>query len=225
MIKIDKIIKSRRKTISLCINDEGFIIVKAPLNVSKIYIDNFIKKHERWIIKKIDEVKKYRIENPKKNFIEGENFLFLGNFYRLKFSENQGQKIIFTDSFYINSKYKNNAKDILIHWYKNNAYKILSERADYYSKKFGYKYNKIKITSAKRRWGSCSFNGNLNFSYRILLLPVDVIDYVVIHEIVHLKVRDHSKRFWKEVQNIMPDYKKHHNYLKENRCLLSFNGF
>jgi len=225
MLKIDKIIKSRRKTISLIVNDEGKVIVKAPINAGEFLIDKFVKKHEKWIIKKVDEVKKNRIKYPEKTFTEGEEFLFLGNFYKLKFSENLKEKIIFSDAFYIDSKYKDRAKELLTKWYKNKAYEILFSRVEYYANKFGFKYNKVKVTLAKRRWGSCSFNGNLNFSYRILFLHIDVINYVVIHEIAHLKVRNHSRRFWMEVENLMPDYKKYDKYLKENRYLLVYNGF
>lgn len=86
--------------------------------------------------------------------------------------------------------------------------------------KFWFSYNFIKITSAKTRWGSCTSKKNLNFSYRLILTPKDVIDYVIIHELSHLKHMNHSKRFWREVASMMPDYKKKELWLKKEWWLL-----
>ena len=79
--------------------------------------------------------------------------------------------------------------------------------ADLYAKKRGLKYNKINITNAQKRWGSCSSKGNLNFSWRLVMAPLPVLDYVVIHELVHLEERNHGKSFWDKVKMLMPDHK------------------
>ena len=103
---------------------------------------------------------------------------------------------------------------------KKQAHKIISERVEFYSIRSGLKYEKIKITKARGRWGSCSGRGNLNFAHRLASAPIDIIDYVVVHELVHVEIRNHSKRFWKRVGELFPNYKQSKKWLRENGGLL-----
>ncbi len=103
---------------------------------------------------------------------------------------------------------------------KVDALKKISKRVEYYSSISGFKYKNIKITSAQKRWGSCTFKNNLNFPRRLALAPDEVIDYVVIHELCHVKEKNHSQNFWNEVAEIMPEYKKYRKWLKEKGYLL-----
>ena len=82
------------------------------------------------------------------------------------------------------------------------------------------KYDKIIITGAMKRWGSCSSKGNLNFAWRLVMAPIDIIDYVVVHELSHIVHRNHSKRFWEQVETIFPDYKIKRKWLKEYGCTM-----
>lgn len=100
--------------------------------------------------------------------------------------------------------------------YKKKARAYIVPRLEEYAKKFGFQYNNVRITSAVTRWGSCSSKRNLNFSYRLILAPKDAIDYVIVHELCHLRQMNHSEKFWKEVENIMPEYKKHEKRLKQH---------
>lgn len=99
--------------------------------------------------------------------------------------------------------------------YKKEARKYIPDRVKLLALKFSKNYNTIKITSAKTRWWSCTSRKNLNFSYRLILLPKETIDYVIIHELAHLKYMNHSKSFWQEVEKMMPEYRIHDNYLRE----------
>jgi len=106
--------------------------------------------------------------------------------------------------------------------YKKKAKKIISQRVEYYAEKFDFKYGKIKINSAKKRWGSCSAINNLNFSWKLVITPLYVLDYVVVHELCHTKEKNHSSLFWVLVLKKYPEYKKAKRYLKENSFLLSY---
>lgn len=97
---------------------------------------------------------------------------------------------------------------------KKNAKDYIPKRVELLALKYSLKYNLVKITSAKTRWGSCTSKKNLNFTYRLMLAPEEVIDYVIIHELAHLKHMNHSKKFWEEVWKMMVDYKKHEKWLK-----------
>lgn len=96
------------------------------------------------------------------------------------------------------------------------ARKIISERAAYYAASMGVRYNKIAVRHQVSRWGSCSSKNNLNFNCLLILCPPEILDYVVVHELCHLKEMNHSPRFWAEVEKIIPDYRAKRNWLKNN---------
>ena len=99
---------------------------------------------------------------------------------------------------------------------KRDAKKIIPERVEYYAKLSGITYNRIFIRLQKSRWGSCSIEGNLNFNALLALMPLEVLDSVVVHELCHRRNMDHSKAFYDEVLKIFPDYKKWDKWLKQN---------
>jgi hypothetical protein len=220
IMEIKKVIRSKRKTISLQINDDYTLIVKAPFNASEEIINRVILRHSDWIEKKKKEMQLRDIKFSKKEFVNGEGFLYLGNYYRLRLVENQKITLNFENGFYLSKEYLVNAKEIFIDWYRERAYEKISERVKWYAQKRGFKYNKINITNAQKRWGSCSCRNNLNFSWRLIMAPLPVVDYVIVHELVHLDEKNHSKTFWNKVKMLMTDYKKHQAWLKRNGHLL-----
>ncbi|MFN3599629.1 MAG: M48 family metallopeptidase, partial [Aquificaceae bacterium] len=124
------------------------------------------------------------------------------------------------DKFYLSKSALPNAKEVFIKWYKEKAYEKISERVEWYARMAGFKYNKVSITDAEKRWGSCSPKGNLNFSWRLIMAPLRVIDYVVVDELCHLEIKNHSKAFWIKVKTLMPDYRDCEMWLKEYGYLL-----
>ena len=99
--------------------------------------------------------------------------------------------------------------------YRKRARTQLEARAAYYAGLMGVTYNRIAIRAARTRWGSCSAQGNLNFHWKLILMPPEVLDYVVVHELAHRKEMNHSARFWAEVERILPDYKRRRKWLKD----------
>ncbi len=112
-------------------------------------------------------------------------------------------------------------KDYELDSEKKNAYrcqagKILAVRAAYYAEQMGVDYGCITVKETKTRWGSCSAKGNLNFHWKLILMPQEILDYVVVHELAHRKEMNHSERFWKIVESILPDYRERRKWLREN---------
>ena len=105
----------------------------------------------------------------------------------------------------------------MIAWYKQEAKEIITERANLYSRLTGWKFKLISITSAETRWGSCGTKGSINFAWKLIMAPLEVVDYVVIHELTHLAVRNHSAKFWDKVRDVVPDYKTRRKWLNDNR--------
>lgn len=159
-----KIIYSNRKTISLSVSNELLVIVRAPKNASKKYINDFVLKHEDWI----------------KNQIE------------IKKKINANRVIL---------------SDLQIEQVKKDAKILLTSRVLHFEEIMGVKSTGVKITSAKRQWGSCSGKNSLCFSYKTSLLPIELVDYVVVHELAHIIEKNHSAKFYAVVEKYLPDYK------------------
>lgn len=104
--------------------------------------------------------------------------------------------------------------------YKDDAYKLAVERVNYFNHRKDFNFNRINIKNQKTRWGSCSRKGNLNFNYKIALLPKALSDYIIVHELCHLKEFNHSRKFWKLVSQVIPDYDKLRYELKNSGVFL-----
>ena len=219
-IKIDKIIKSKRKTIALQITDDATLIVRAPFFVDDKTIEQVVESRKEWIEMKRKEILSRDPKFLPKEFVNGEGFLYLGKYYRLKILKNAEEPLKFDNGFYLSKEHLHHARDLFVQWYKQRAYEKISERVKWYVQKRGFKYNKVNITDAQKRWGSCSCKGNLNFSWRLIMAPLAVVDYVVVHELVHLEEKNHTKAFWGKVKMLMPEFEKHRSWLKKNAYLL-----
>lgn len=219
-IKISKIIRSRRKTISIIVTDDAELIIRAPIRTSFKYLKSLVNEKNSWIKAKLKEI----LNKPKpkaKEFVSGETFLYLGKSYKLIIVDGGREDVELKDNLYLSVTKSPNIRDILIGWYKSEAGKRIKERCNYYSETTGYKPLSIKITNAQKRWGSCSSKGTINFSWRLIMAPLEVIDYVVVHELVHLEQRSHSKLFWDKVKTILPDFRTKQKWLKDNGLYLN----
>ena len=219
-IKIDEIICSKRKSISLTVTPEGHLVVKAPLNTPRHYLDDLIEQKRAWIEEKIQVVKERKARYQDKKYIRGEEFHFLGELYKLNFSKQETLVGIKGKEFLVPEKLKDQVEQYIKKWYRQAAKQILSERVEYYANLKGIPYQAVKITSASKRWESCSSKGNLNFTWKLMMAPLAVIDYVVVHELCHIEFPNHSKDFWSKVKFIVPDYKLKQEWLAENQRIL-----
>lgn len=221
-IKIDQIIRSKRKSIALVVTRDARLVVRAPLLASRRHIEKLVSEKSDWILKRVVEAMSNRHKTKPKKFISGEKFLYLGKMYELQIVDDPKDFLKLGDKFFLSFGNRKQAKQIFIDWYKKSAKKIIPERVDLYASRHGFKYIKIRITSAQGRWGSCSHRGNLNFSWRLIMAPLEVIDYVIIHELAHLKHRNHSKKFWADVEVHCPNHKEHKKWLRENEGAVGF---
>jgi hypothetical protein len=159
-----------------------------------------------------------------RQFTAGEKFLYLGQEYPLSVVAGPKAALKFEAGFFLTQKAQPEAPLFFEKWYKTAARKLLSERVKYYAQKFGLKYEKIRLSSARTRWGSCSSKATLSFTWRLVMAPLEVLDYVVVHELAHLLVKNHSAVFWAEVARMMPDFKRQRAWLKKNGRFLTLDG-
>jgi predicted metal-dependent hydrolase len=207
-------IRSKRRTISIEIKREGTVLVRAPNHAGEKFIRAFIEKHRLWIEKKLRRLEENA--SPPREFREGETFLYLGTPRNLRFVDNGGPLLDFDGEFLLSGNARERARDIFIDWYRKQASETIVDRVARYAALAGESYGKIKITGAGGRWGSCGTRGNLNFSWRLIMAPLEVVDYVVAHEIAHLAEKNHSKRFWLRVSALYPEYRAMKKWLRDH---------
>ncbi len=211
-----KIIRSKRKTIALVVQPNGELLVRAPQRATQRQISAMLKKHAGWIAKKQAEVQARQAAFAPRQFVDGEEFLFLGEIYALKILSQQKPALELKQDFQLAKSAQGAAKDIFENWYKKEACHIFNERVAHYAEKHGFDVKQVKLSSARTRWGSCSSKGYINLTWRLVMAPLEIIDYVVVHELCHLREANHSSAFWAQVGAIMPDYKSRRRWLKEN---------
>lgn len=214
-VEINQIIRSKRKTLTLIVEPDGSLVVRAPLRASKKSIGEFIEKNMQWIERKKAKALETLPSEPKQ-YIPGEMFMYLGTAYPLEVVAQRQPSLRLEETFKLAESAQRGAALVFERWYREQARQILDQRVNSYARQYDFQYKKIGITSARTRWGSCSVSGSLNFSWRLILAPLDVVDYVIVHELVHIIFHNHSKRFWDRVQELMPGYRAQREWLREN---------
>lgn len=216
------IIYRKRKTMSLEIKPDGVINVLAPNGVDKNFIIDRVKDKADWIVKKLEELK---VKNDKKiirGYENGDIFLYLGKEYKLQviIDKNlirpkvnlENEKLVVR----INVDNKEYIQQSLKRWYADETLDIVKKRIDYYKKYFKDSVTSIKIKDQKTRWASCTYKNEILFNLRCSMAPMEIIDYIVVHEMCHMEHRNHSKDFYNAVGQVIPDYKQKIKWLKDN---------
>jgi len=216
------ITKSWRKSLSMRFDTHGVLQIKAPKLLLSSQINTFIKKNNIWIEREYSKLQERN--NNKKWYLFGEetSFEFIASQSQLPPTSlslshlplsKEAYKFPLVEGYTCEAGGGVNTTE-LINFYKSQAKNYIIPRCTELSQKYGFSFKTIRITSAATRWGSCSSKKTLNFSYRLVMAPKETIDYVIIHELCHLREMNHSRKFWKQVADIMPEYKEHEKHLK-----------
>lgn len=187
-------------------------MVKAPPWAPMRTIEDFVGRKREWIER--NQALAREKKSLQKRFVSGERFLFLGREYPLAVTDEYRRALRFEEGFFISKFYVHRGRELFEAWYKKQAQKILAERLALYAARMGLSYASMTVRSASTRWGSCSSRGSINFSWKLVLLPLDVLDYVVVHELAHLAHHNHSPRFWSLVQTYYPEYIRVRRWLR-----------
>ncbi len=214
------LVRKKRKSIGFFLTKENKLKIHAPLKMPVRVIEEILVNYKDWIETRVAEIKKNRQSGPK--YAEGEEFPYLGKNYPLRFVEGLEEPVLLRDAICIDKRFEEEAEQALKFWYRQEAEKILVQRTLWYSSRLLLRHRRIKISNARTRWGSCSTSGSINLNWRLVMAPMQVIDLICVHELMHLNQMDHSKAFWKKVEELIPDYMKWEKWLKENNKALSF---
>jgi len=215
--------RHRRRTIAITIERDGRVVVRAPAKTARDTLHQFVQEKKPWISKKLLQIRQERTDAYPRAFVSGETFFYLGDRYPLKITYNLrgAPPLAFIGGeFQLNERFKGNRKALFVAWYKIQAETLIRQRIDQYREVMDIPSVQIRITSAKYQWGGCSSRDRITFSWRIVLAPLLMLDYVVVHELAHLRERNHSSNFWKIVETILPDYRVRRQWLREHGYLL-----
>ena len=208
------IIRSLRKTISMHVLPDGTLEVKAPKLMPMIFINRFINSHMDWVEKQREKVRARPVA-VKRQFIHGEEFLFLGKEYKLvigRYSEIAivGDKL----QFPIGLKFR--LQKELTDWYIKKAKEVITERLIKNAEEMQVSYTDMYVSDTSSKWGSCSSDNRLQFNWRLIMAPMLVLNYVIVHELSHTVHKNHSRSFWNKVRSQNPSYRQQIKWLKEN---------
>jgi hypothetical protein len=220
---IKKIIRSNRRTLALQIAPDASLIVRAPEKVSEATIFTFVQKKLKWILHHQKLARESYRPSVKRKFVDGEGFLYLGDWHKLFVIRDVTQPLVVNEKkFFLSESFLPDAKKLFEQWYRKKACEVIKDRVRLYAETAGLRFKRITITGARKRWGSCGPKGTLNFSWRLIMAPMMVVDYVIVHELAHLEERNHSRKFREKVRLLFPDYQQAETWLKANSWLLNF---
>lgn len=216
MIKPNKIIKTRRRSIALIINGQGELVVRAPYYASQADIISFVEKKQAWIAKQQLLAAKELREYKALSLEENSSLEMQGKTYYI------AKRAIGTIMLQGNALLLplDCTSQQLLKWLKEQLVLVLLPSVEYYAGIMGVVPKSVQLSNAKTKWGSCSYTNALRFSWRLVFCPPDVLDYLVVHELTHIKNKSHNRLFWQQVENVLPNYKEQEQWLKTHRKVM-----
>lgn len=208
---------SKRRSIGLQINEQG-LTVSMPLRASEKWLHSVLQEKALWVISKLENWQSKQA--PVQKWADGEEIQFRGETFTLRISPGLfsappqlalGELIVHVvdtgNQLSINKK--------MLKWYKQEALRVFNECVEHFAPLMGVSPREIRLTSARTQWGSCTAQGVVRLNWQLVTMPLHLIDYVVVHELAHLREMNHSAAFWRVVQSVYPDYAKARGELRK----------
>jgi len=223
-----------RKDLKISVTLVNGVEVYAPESLHETKLHELLLNKAPWITRKIKELNQVEISTQKKEFVSGEKLPYLGRSYRLKvhrepiahahLSYYQGRFIATDPNNWHQSQIQETLEEKLIKWYRKQGGKKLQKRVIYYQSLLNVQPTSVHLRTQHKRWGTCTPGGDIYINWRLVMAPMKVLDYVIVHELAHLIVQDHSAEFWRIVKSVLPDYELRKEWLRVNGMTLHCVG-
>jgi predicted metal-dependent hydrolase len=223
-----RIRRSQRVSNARIVVKPGQVEIVAPLQIPEHKLHKFVEAKQQWVTQAL---KKMADSSPQKSgfvpteFEPGANITYQGNAYpltvkptklkRVKIEFTQGYTVYVPESLNNTDDYNRQIKEALIRWMKKQTKQLVEQMIEIHASKHQLFPRTITIKTQKSRWGSCGIHNDININWLLIMAPKEVLEYVVVHELCHIRVRNHSSKFWSLVAEHMPDYQNRRNWLKK----------
>jgi len=221
------IYRKQRRNLTIEVHPDKSVTIHAPLQASRARIRDLVEQKAPWIEKKIAWFDTIRQFTAPKDYVDGEIFLYLGRQYRLAVHDGDGSPRVMLQGGYIDVSVPYGADDrhcrqfvksALLEWYRAGTFQQIGEMVEWYALRLDIPAPPFKVKRMKGRWGSCGYRNSLNFNMALIMAPISQIEYVVAHELCHIRHKNHSLRFWDHLRALMPDYEIRREALRNDGC-------
>ncbi|MFW9890212.1 MAG: M48 family metallopeptidase [Candidatus Thorarchaeota archaeon] len=217
----------QRTTAEVAVDPKKGVVVTCPQDTSADQIEKIVLKKAPWILRKMKRLEEVAAEPPEREYVSGEAYYYLGRGYRLKVIEDETvypyEAKLKAGRFLVRIPQNSDMhpREVMVSsalksWFLGKAENRLRKRVDLYSPKVGVEPKGIIVKNQMKRWGTCTKDKVLYLNFRIIMAPMSVIDYVVVHELTHMNVNDHSIEFWNNIRAVLPDYERRKDWLRIN---------
>ena len=210
----------RKKTVAVTVDPAGGVLLVAPEDFPTSRLDEVARRKAGWIVQRLRGVESNGVPPSPREFVSGESVLYLGRHYRLKVHPGgTGEAKLRGGWLHVPAPagegQQDHVRGALVSWLRRHAAERLPERVEMWRPKAGVEMPRVVISDQKRRWGSCDRSGTIRLNWRIIQAPMRLVDYVVVHELVHLRHRGHGRDYWQALGRIMPDYERRREDLRQ----------
>ncbi|MEI8372803.1 MAG: SprT family zinc-dependent metalloprotease [Planctomycetota bacterium] len=209
--------RSKRKTASIYIERDSQVTLLAPQQLTDAQVEGLLEEKRKWIYLHLAEWHDLNTTRVQRQYVNGEGFLYLGRSYRLRIVKNQAEPLMLKDGYFCLRSAESLASGgeaAYRAFYRTKGAVKIPERVAYFQAKMGVEPKALRVIDLKHHWASCTHGGKLNFHWKCMMAPATVLDYIVVHELAHIRYPNHTAAFWNEVDKVMPDYQERKEWLR-----------
>ncbi|MBI3991973.1 MAG: M48 family metallopeptidase [Candidatus Lambdaproteobacteria bacterium] len=218
----------RRRTISVTIDPDRGMLVHCPQRLPQAEIDAFLRRKAKWIRSKMALIDSIRASQKPISWQDGAALPYQGASYTLRIRADASGGSVSLHGGIIEvacglagqQPADETSESLVMAWYRREAERVIQQRVAHFQEHVGVTPSRVCVKDQKRRWGTCTSRGALYFNWRLILAPLHVLDYVVVHELCHLLELNHSPRFWSLVSSVLPDYRQRRSWLRQQGASL-----
>lgn len=203
-------VSNRRRTVGITVERDGALVLHMPEGQSWERVERWVRGKRHWVRDKLADKDVLTSHQPRREFVSGEGFDYLGRRYRLKVTD-EVQGVHFNGGrirMHPSVAEGPDPEGAMVAWYQDRAHRWVPSRLEPWCERMGLRPERMRVQDLGHRWGSAGRGGRLNLHWALMQLPPTIVDYVLVHELAHMAIPDHSPKFWARVRTVMPEYER-----------------